>query len=245
MITVNCDIGERGAYHPVDIELMNYINIANIACGGHAGDAESVAAFKKIAADRGVKASAHLSYPDRENFGRVTVQMDMAELLRSLEEQLDLLGGADSVKFHGALYNDSVIDSGLASQLALWLKRMNIKEIIAPADSELAAFCIDEGIKIIAEAFAERRYDYDSLSGRLTLVSRKEPHASITLLQDALDHALGIIKNGTVNPYIEGKPQLLEVPIKCDTICIHSDSEIALDLAKGLHDIISSLSAKG
>lgn len=245
MITVNCDIGERGARHPVDIELMNYIDIANIACGGHAGDAESAAAFKKIAAQGNVKIVAHLSYPDRENFGRVTVEMDIPDLLRSMEEQLDLLGGADSVKFHGALYNDSVTDSGLASQLALWLKRMHIKEIIAPADSELAAFCIDEGIKIIAEAFAERRYDYDSLSGRLTLVSRKEPHASITSLQDALDHAQGIIKNGTVNPYMGGKPQLIEVPIKCDTICIHSDSEIALDLAKGLREIISSLKERG
>ncbi len=245
MITVNCDIGERGPDHPIDIELMNYIDIANIACGGHAGDAESVAVFKKIADAGGVKISAHLSYPDRGNFGRVTVEMEIHDLLRSLEEQLDLLGGGESVKFHGALYNDSVTDSRLASDLALWLKRMNVKEIIAPADSELAAFCVDEGIKIIAEAFAERRYDYDSLSGRLTLVSRKEAYASITALQEALDHAFGIIKKGTVNPYIEGKPQLLEVPIKCDTICIHSDSEIALDLAKGLRDIISSMPKKG
>jgi len=245
MITVNCDIGERGPDHPLDIELMNFIDIANIACGGHAGDAESVAVFKKTAADRGVKIAAHLSYPDRENFGRITVQIPLSDLLKSLDEQLDLLGSGESVKFHGALYNDSVVDSRLASDLALWLKRRGIKEIIAPADSELAAFCIDEGIGILAEAFAERRYDYDSLSGRLTLVSRKEAHACITALQEALDHSFGIIKNGTVNPYIEGKPQLLEVPLKCDTICIHSDSEIALDLAKGLRDIISSLPKKG
>ena len=245
MITLNCDIGERGPDHPLDIDLMNYIDIANIACGGHAGDRESVEVFRKIASDRGVKIAAHLSYPDRKNFGRVTVQMELSDLLRSLDEQFNLLGGAGSVKFHGALYNDSVTDSRLASGLALWLKSMNIKEILAPADSEIAAFCVDEGIRIIAEAFAERRYDYDSLSGRLTLVSRKEAHASITSLQEALDHSFGIIKNGTVNPYIEGKPQLLEVPLKCDTICIHSDSEIALDLAKGLRSIIASMPKRG
>ena len=245
MITVNCDIGERGPDHPLDIELMNYIDIANIACGGHAGDLESVAVFKEMAAARGVKIAAHLSYPDRGNFGRLTVQMELPDLLKSLDEQISLLGGAESVKFHGALYNDSVTDSRLASGLALWLKSREIKEILAPADSELAAFCIDEGIRIIAEAFAERRYDYDSLSGRLTLVNRKEAHASITALQEALDQSFGIIKNGTVNPYIEGKPQLLEVPLKCDTICIHSDSEIALDLAKGLRSIIDSMPKKG
>ena len=67
---VNCDIGERGADHPVDRQLMELIDIANIACGGHAGDETSIHAFCQLAEQHGVTVTAHLSYPDRENFGR-------------------------------------------------------------------------------------------------------------------------------------------------------------------------------
>lgn len=239
MIRINCDIGERGPRHPVDVELMNYIDIANIACGGHAGDRESISVFKGIADSLGVKLSAHLSYPDRENFGRVTVDMEIADLLDSLEEQYSLLR-AGTVKFHGALYNDSVTDTALASALSLWLKEMNVGEIIAPADSEIASLCADKGIDVIEEAFAERRYNYNSETGRLTLVSRRESHASIDSLEEALAHSRNIIERGIVAACADGKgmEKIIEVPVKVRTLCIHSDSEIAAELAMGLRKII-------
>jgi len=242
MIMINCDIGERGPHHPVDIELMNYIDIANIACGGHAGDAVSVSVFKGIADSKGVKVTAHLSYPDRINFGRVKTDMKIPDLLDSLEEQYSMLQ-TGSVKFHGALYNDSVTDSELASALTGWLNKMDVGAIIAPADSEIASFCADEGIEVITEAFAERRYNYNSETGRLTLVSRKESHASIISLEEALEHSRSIIERGVVAAYAEGMgiKKIMEVPLKAGTICIHSDSEIAADLAMGLRKIIGPL----
>ena len=238
MIMINCDIGERGPHHPVDIELMNYIDIANIACGGHAGDRESVSVFKGIADSLGVKVSAHLSYPDRENFGRLSVNMKIPDLLDSLVEQYSMLR-AGTVKFHGALYNDSVTDTDLASALSLWLKKMDVAEIIAPADSEIALLCADKGIDVIEEAFAERRYDYNSETGRLTLVSRKESHASIESLEEALAHSRNIIEKGIVAACADGMGmgKIIEVPLKARTLCIHSDSEIATALAKGLRKI--------
>jgi UPF0271 protein len=197
-----------------------------------------VSVFKGIADSLGVKVSAHLSYPDRENFGRLSVNMKIPDLLDSLEEQYSMLG-VGTVKFHGALYNDSVTDTVLASALSLWLKKMNVAEIIAPADSEIALLCGGEGIEVIEEAFAERRYNYNSKTGRLTLVNRKESYASINSLDEALAHSRNIILRGIVAACADGMgmEKIIEVPVKVRTLCIHSDSEIAAALAKELRKI--------
>ena len=82
---INCDIGERGSQHPTDLELMNHIGMANIACGGHAGDEESIAVFSRIAKEKGLQIAAHLAYPDRLNFGRVSMTIAVKELLAGLD----------------------------------------------------------------------------------------------------------------------------------------------------------------
>ena len=138
MILINCDIGERGADHPVDMELMDHVGMANIACGGHAGDAASVEAFLRRARGRGVKVAAHLSYPDRENFGRSTIEISDEDLLASLDRQMELMREARTVKFHGALYNDANVDVRRARLLAKWMKAKGIEEVVTPFDSELA-----------------------------------------------------------------------------------------------------------
>ena len=110
---INCDIGERGE-HPVDLELMELIDIANIACGGHAGDLKTVNLFRKLAEDHGVSISAHLSYPDKENFGRKSLDISASDLKKSLSEQYSLLDDVKTVKLHGALYNDCWLNEELA-----------------------------------------------------------------------------------------------------------------------------------
>ncbi|MDX1294772.1 MAG: LamB/YcsF family protein, partial [Sulfurimonadaceae bacterium] len=102
---INCDIGERGVAHATDDALMEHIDIANVACGGHAGSHESVAYYLGLAEKFSVDVSAHLSYPDPENFGRKVMQIETPELLRSLDEQYALLSHVKCVKLHGALYN--------------------------------------------------------------------------------------------------------------------------------------------
>ncbi len=131
-------------------------------------------------------------------------------------------------------------DAALASALSLWLKKMDVAEIIAPADSEIASLCANKGIDVIEEAFAERRYNYNSETGRLTLVSRKESYASIESLDEALAHSRNIIERGIVAACADGMGmgKIIEVPVKVRTLCIHSDSEIAAALAKGLRKII-------
>lgn len=243
MITLNCDIGERGPDHPIDIELMGHIQVANLACGGHAGDASSVRAFLALAARHEVEIAAHLSYPDREHFGRKSLDISVTDLFDSLNEQIALLPGITCVKFHGALYNDAVVDTDLAASLAGWLVSKKMARIITFPDSELARECATTRITVINEVFAERRYAYDTGKKRLTLVSRTKPYASITAVDEAVAHTRGMVETGRVSAVISDDGGTLvrqEVPIKADTVCIHSDSAIALELVRALADLRQS-----
>ncbi len=247
MIKINCDIGERDPDHPTDVELMRHVHIANIACGGHAGDEKSVEAFSRLAEQNGVEITAHLSYPDRENFGRTTPDITIDELLSSLQDQIRLMPTVKSVKFHGALYNDSVVNSSLATALSKWLKKTGIQSVITPFDSELARSCLELGLNPIYEAFAERNYAFDPASKRLTLVSRKKPYASITDCGEALEQSISILQYKQVNAVIGGSVDGMErvkIPLKADTLCIHSDSDIALELAVSLAALLKTLSPK-
>jgi UPF0271 protein len=238
---INCDIGERGPDHPVDVALMDWIQLANIACGGHAGDKDSVKAFRTRAENSGVQIAAHLSYPDRDHFGRTSMNIPMIDLQESLDEQLILLPDIYCVKFHGALYNDLTVNKPLAEQLTEWLLRKGITQVVTPHGSELDIHCQQAGIGCLHEAFAERRYDYNPDTKRLTLVSRKKAYASISDCQEALEHAGQIIKFNQVSAYIKKSDGLLEerlVSIKADTLCIHSDSTVALGLAQGLKQLL-------
>lgn len=240
-ILVNCDIGERGPQHPVDTELMRWIDIANLACGGHAGDAESVRAFLDRAREQEVTVSAHLSYPDRLNFGRRSMEIDCARLLESLDRQYALLPQVELVKFHGALYNDGCRDTGLAVLLADWLRNTPCRTVITAPNSELERACAAAGISVMREAFAERRYQLDPQSGRLSLASRDRSYAAITTTEEAVAQVKSILERGEVQAVVElsgGETEDRTAPLAAATICIHSDSAIALPLAQALREIL-------
>lgn len=232
MIQINCDIGEKGPLHKEDCELMTFIQIANLACDGHAGDKETVDSFRTLAQANGVGVSAHLSYPDKANFGRASMDIAEADLLAALDKQLALLPGVKMVKFHGALYNDACRDARLADLLAGWLMRNGIGTVLAPADSELGAAVRRLGITVLREAFVDRRYAWDAEGGHLRLASRKHGGV-ITDIAEAMAQAEEIVKRGRVNA--SGDPKKPDWHnIKADTVCIHSDSPIALALATKL-----------
>jgi UPF0271 protein len=222
---------------------MRHIQIANLACGGHAGDHEAVEAFRALASENGVEISAHLSYPDRENFGRVSMDIPAGELRESLAAQFRLLRGIRMVKLHGALYNDTCRDEDLARLLASWLRELEVRTVITADGSEMADACAAAGIAVLAEAFAERRYRFFPDTGGLALVSRKREYASIRDCGEAAAQAEEIVKRGRVKAVVlsgkddgnqSGDLTYRWVPIKAETICIHSDSPISLELAKRL-----------
>ena len=232
---INCDIGERGA-NQTDIELIKLIDIANIACGGHAGDADTVKLFRDLAAKYNVEVSAHLSYPDRKNFGRVSMDIDSSVLKDSLTLQYSLLSDIKTVKLHGALYNDCWFDEELSRTVVSWFIESGISSVIAPDNSVLAAYCREYGIDVIREAFAERRYNFDTESRQLSLVSRKHPRASIDNCQQAIEQ-YEEIRSGSVTAFTDSSQRTCIQKIFTDTVCIHSDSQIALQLARCLKDV--------
>jgi UPF0271 protein len=237
MIRINCDIGERETDNPVDLALMGRIHIANIACGGHAGNAETVRVFRALADKLHVAVSAHLSYPDKVDFGRKSMDMDDGELIDSLDGQFSLMPGVTMVKFHGGLYHDSSGRPFLAKVLAGWLKKRDVETLIAPMGSEIQKACENIGIHVLYEAFAERRYHYDSETGKLGLMDRCEALASITDSNEAMRQCLNLIRYGFVEAYSgNGKGGWIKknVTLPCRTLCIHSDSHIALTLAGSL-----------
>jgi UPF0271 protein len=225
---INCDIGERGVAHEIDDQLMAGIDIANIACGGHAGDGQSIDYYYSLAKKQAVKASVHLSYPDRENFGRSVIDIDDNLLLQSLDQQYARLSEVKTLKLHGALYNEANINKELALLLVNWAKRAGIREILCPQDSEVAHYCSIAGdgkIRVIHEVFLDRNYVYEN--NRLALKSRKEPDALINNIDEAIEQFKNFQRYALV---IDKK----EYNIKADTGCIHSDSENALSLLRAI-----------
>lgn len=222
---INCDIGERGVAHKTDDALMELIDIANIACGGHAGDKDSVNYYINLAKKYNVKTSTHLSYPDKKNFGRVVLKISEKELLNALDIQYTLMSDIKTLKFHGALYNEANINQSLASSLIVWAKNAGITEVIAPFESCIAKACQKEGLDIIYEVFLDRKYIYEK--GILMLSPRSDIDALITDLKEAKLQHQGFL-NGHIK--LNGTTHLL----KADTGCIHSDSSNALEIAKAL-----------
>lgn len=236
-IRINCDIGERGPDHPVDLALMETIQIANIACGGHAGDAETVGIFRTLAEKNRVAVSAHLSYPDTEHFGRISMDMAWDDLEASLDRQMALLSGVTLVKFHGGLYHDAASRADLAMKLARWLKKKTVDQVIAPHGSEIMKACLNLDLEVLKEAFAERRYQVDPATSRPVLMDRRHPMAVIDDVNSALAQCLTVIRYGFVDAFSDdGKggwiPRKAMLP--CDTLCVHSDSPMALTLAQNL-----------
>ncbi|MEM6854818.1 MAG: LamB/YcsF family protein [Planctomycetota bacterium] len=229
-LRLNVDTGERGADHAVDHALVAHADIVNLACGGHAGDTESVAVFRSLAAQHGTLVSAHLSYPDREHFGRRAMKLSFDDLARSLDEQRKVLPEPTAVKLHGALYHAADRDPVLARSLAAWLRQAGFATVITPVPGELAEAARAQGLTVWAEAFVERRYQRSADSGGVELMPRTHPTACLSTLPEALTQAESLIADRRVALF----PADEWCDVAVDTLCIHSDSPIALELAAAL-----------
>ena len=208
-IEISADMGEGAAAEP---EIWPLIDAANVACGGHAGDVQSMREASRRAREYGVAIGAHPSYPDRANFGRRSMKMDPAVLRESLVEQISSLAAITPlrhVKAHGALYNDAHRDRALAEVL---LDASGNLPIVCSATSQMAMVARERGVRVIREAFADRRYEPDgSLTPRTipgSLLSIEEAAAQARLL--AVEGVV-VARDGT------------RIKVACDTLCIHAD----------------------
>tara|TARA_R110000868_G_scaffold36074_1_gene128405 strand:+ start:7863 stop:8600 length:738 start_codon:yes stop_codon:yes gene_type:complete len=225
-IDINCDLGEGIGN---EAEIMPLISSCNIACGGHAGDKETMIKVVRLAKEYHLLIGAHPSYPDRENFGRTTINIPEKELKKSILTQIEDLNkvlrslgmGLHHIKPHGALYNDIAKDRKLAKVFLNCIAEYK-KDIYlyVPYNSRIEEEALKSGFPIKYEAFADRNYNQD-----LSLLTRKDPAALIQDPKAVLEHILHIVKKGTVVT-LSGK----EVKIKADTYCIHGDSPATLQI---------------
>jgi UPF0271 protein len=240
-IDLNCDMGEmpEAIADGTQEALMRSITSANVACGGHAGDEETMRTTIQQAMRYGVAVGAHPGYADRENFGRMELKMSSAEVANSLYEQVRTLAQiAEScgarvihVKPHGALYNQAVKNRELARAIADGVARWNRQVVLVGlAGSSMLEVFREAGFAVAAEAFADRQYEPDG-----TLRSRKFDDALIRDPESAARQALGMVERGVVKAS-DGS----EVAVAPQTICIHGDTPgapaIAAEVARVLRE---------
>jgi UPF0271 protein len=235
-IDLNADLGE-GA--PFDAELLQIVSSANIACGGHAGDSESMAATVRSAIANGVAVGAHPGYADRDGFGRESGFMSGDALYESLTGQVTALAdiaaelGArlSHVKPHGALYNDALRNRDLADIIARVIAEApGEPAFMGMAGTELERSANQHGLDFIAEAFVDRAYEPDG-----TLVSRKEPGAVHEDLAVATTQAVRLAEDGETTAR-NGEI----VKVRADTLCIHGDTPGAAEKARAVRDVLES-----
>ena len=236
-ININCDLGEKSKQHSnkYDPDLLEIVNSANVACGFHAGDDESMNQVVQISKKNGVSIGAHPSFNDPENFGRQRIDLSSNEVRKLIIEQYEILQKiADSygekvthIKPHGALNNMACEDIELATTLAKAINEIS-KDLIylVPTGSKMEVAAKKLNMKIACEIFADRNYEDDG-----TLVSRKKSHALITDPEEAKKHVLNMLKNQSLTCH-SGK----QIPCEIDSVCIHGDNESSLATARSIKE---------
>ena len=234
---INCDLGEGIGR---DADLMPYLGSCNIACGGHAGDRESMITTMRLAKEHDVRIGAHPSFEDRPNFGRKEMYVPPERLRSQLIHQIAELAALarledveiHHVKPHGALYNMAARSSDLAKLIVNVLQFFNEDLVLyVPFGSQMERKAKEAGIPYAVEAFADRSY-----SDSFGLVPRSEPEAVLTDPQEIRERVMRMIRKGEVVS-ISGKVRHVDV----DTICIHGDNPAAVEIARELAQLNEEL----
>lgn len=223
ILELSADLGEGS---PGEDEIWPLIDRANVACGGHTGDDDSMREAAALAARHGVLLGAHPSYPDRGHFGRRSMQISPDALRASLGAQISalrLFAPVHHVKPHGALYNDAHKERALAEVIVSALDPTIA--LVAPDHSRMAAAARAAGIFVIREAFADRRYEADG-----SLTPRGIPGSTLTV-EEAAAQAELLAREGVVVAR-DGT----RISVAFDTLCIHADMDAAVERLRAIRE---------
>jgi UPF0271 protein len=241
-IDINCDMGEGfGAWAMGnDIALLDQVSSANIACGFHAGDPQTMHRVVAAALQRGVRVGAHPGLPDLQGFGRRVMQVSPAEVHAMVVYQVGALwafakaagGTLSHVKAHGALYNMAAKDRALADAIARAVHEVDPQLVLfGLAGSQMIRAAEALGLPVAAEVFADRSYQDDG-----SLTPRGQPGALIEDADAAAAQVLQMVQHGTVRA-ASGKT----VALRADTLCIHGDQPGALAFAQRIRGALDAV----
>jgi UPF0271 protein len=230
-IDLNADVGEGMD----DAALLPFVTSANVACGLHAGDPSVMDGTVALALSRGVRVGAHPGYPDREHFGRVTVEMPFDAIENLVLFQVAALDGfvrsrggtLTHVKPHGALYHAGAEFPDVARAIAEGVRRFRTSLVlVGAAGSMLIEAGREAELPVAEEAFADRRYMPDG-----SLVPRGEPGALITDPETAAEQAVRLARDHAV---VAADGSTVEV--RADTLCLHGDTPGVERIARRIHE---------
>ena len=238
-ININCDLGEKSKFHSTkyDPDLLKIVNSANIACGFHAGDEETMKNTIKISQKNNVSIGAHPSFNDPLNFGRKRINLSKNEIEKLIIDQYEILqniaDGLNSkvthIKPHGALNNMACEDLNLSRILAKTIFNIDKNLIyLVPTGSKMEEAGREFDMKIACEIFADRNYEDDG-----NLISRSKKNAIISDPEKCKKHVLDMVKSQSIN-CLSGK----KIPCKIDSICIHGDNIESLETAKQIKKVL-------
>ncbi|ADP11962.1 conserved uncharacterized protein [Erwinia sp. Ejp617] len=234
-VDLNADLGEGCAH---DRTLLQLVSSANIACGFHAGDAQTMLQSVRWALEFNVAIGAHPGFADRENFGRIPLQLPPETLYAQMVYQIGALkaltegegGKLVHVKPHGALYNQAAKDPVLADAIARAVTAIDpALVLVGLANSALIGAAKRYGLTPRQEVFADRAYQNDG-----SLVARGQPGALVENDEQAIRQTLLMVQKGQVQS-LSGD----WVKVQADSICLHGDSAHAVDFARQLRKVFS------
>ena len=235
-VLLNCDLGE-GEAAETTTALLALVDLANVACGGHAGDEETMRRVVREAVERGVQTGAHPGWVDRENFGRAAVEVSAGELTRLLREQVRALqrvaagegGRVGHVKLHGVLYHLCDERTDLAEACVDWMEsELEGVPLIVGAGGLLHAVGEARGVPLLREIFAERGYADEA---------RLLPRGAAGALIDDPLRVAGRIRDWQTSGYLEiggGKKWLVEA----ETVGVHADSPGSVGMARAVREVL-------
>lgn len=235
-LDLNADLGEG---HAQDDALLEIVSSASIACGGHAGDEESMGRALRGAKANAVVAGFHPGFQDRENFGRRRIELDPDELTRQMRQQIERLGAlalAEEVplryvKLHGALANMAAEDEHLASVAFAAVRTHDHDLAILAIDNSAQVSAAEAlGLPVVREAYADRAYLPNGL-----LVARGEPGAVLHDPQIIGERAVRLAERGEIVA-IDGSI----IHTRATSFCLHGDAEEALDIARHLRVVLKA-----
>lgn len=234
---LNADLGEGVAGEE---QIVPYLHMASISCGAHAGDESSIRETLRLCAQYGVEVGAHPSYPDREHFGRVNMELSADQLFDTVREQLILFQRwaleegivVRYVKPHGALYNVSAVDRTTARVIAEVIRSIDPSwSLMGLAGSVSLEEAKAVGLRVSAEAFADRRYESD---GRLC--PRTDPRASIEAVKEVVEQVQDLCEEKRVRA-VSGD----WVRVDADVVCVHGDGKQAVTFTRSVRHYLNTI----